>query len=569
MFRTPSTGIPTVLALLALFWGPAAWTAARQTDADAAIIAAEMALQRGDCAGASRDYVAAANAATDAKLAARATDVAFDCGQFALAADAAAHWRKLAPQSAVPILNTARAAIGRAQPLEARAPLLEWLNAKPAPDDTSVAKGIQALALAAGNDLTFATFRDLQHPRLNGATAQLELAELAADAYDFTQSLKYAQGAAKAGADASEVRELRVRAYAGLGNATQALAEARALAKDDPEQALAEAEALLSMGRDAEAEEFLQQKREDARYNLLATRRLALLAFSRAEYAAAEKYFTELLRDQNTVAVGVYYLAVMAERRGDVDEAMKGYELLARSGLDDGARRRVAGLYLHDGERAQAVRLLAAADDAGPRDRIAAELSIAELLAKGASPADAVARLDALLQLTPGHPEISYQRAVYLERVDAGAAIAALETMHRQRPLDGSVTNALGFTLADHDRDLPRAEQLIRSALRVSPDNPAVLDSLGWVLHKRGKDAQALPSLQRAWRMFHDGDIGAHCGEVLWSLGRKDEARAQWRAALAADPDSETLKATARRHAPELSVPVPPPHTAAGSGTAI
>jgi Tfp pilus assembly protein PilF len=302
---------------------------------------------------------------------------------------------------------------------------------------------------------------------------------------------------------------------------------------------------------------------------VLATRRLALLSFTRSDYATAEQLFTELLRDQNTVALAVYYLAVIAERRGDTDSAMKGYELLARSGFDDGARRRVAGLYLRDGERAQAVRLLAADDDASPAERIGAELAIANLLAAGGSPKDAVARLDAALQGAPGHPDLSYQRAVYLERVDASAAIDSLEALHTVRPLDMTVTNALGFTLADHGRDLTRAEQLIRTALRATPDNPAVLDSVGWVLHKRGKSAEALPYLQRAWRMFHDGDIGAHYGEVLWMLGRKDEARSQWRAALAADPDNASLLNAARKYAPELSAPVPQPRSTNGSGTAI
>ena len=557
-------------ALLALLWGPAAWTAAPQANADAAIIAAELSLQRGECASGTQAYVSAAAARADVKLAERAVSVALDCGQFALAADAAARWHVLQPASAAPLLVAARAELGRARVTEARRPLLEWLNSRPAPDDETVAKGIAEVGGTAGVEITFAAFRELQHARLAGPEAQMALAELAADAFDYAQALKYAQSAVKAGADANALRTVRLRALAGLGNATQALAEAKTVARGgDADSGLAESETLLAMGRDDEAEKLLQEQREDPRLSLLATRRLALLAFTRADYPTAEKLFSELLRDKNTVALAVYYLAVIAERRGDVDAAMKGYELLAQSGLDDGARRRVAALYLKDGERTQALRLLAADDDATPRQRIAAELSIAELLANGGSPRDAVARLDGALQGAPGHPDLSYQRSVYLERVDAAAAIDSLEALHKLRPQDMAVSNALGFTLADHDRDLPRAEQLIRAALRATPDNPAVLDSVGWVLHKRGKAAEALPYLQRAWRMYHEGDIGAHCGEVLWKLGRKEEARTQWRAAMAADPDNKSLQDVAHRYAPELSVPVPQPRSTNGSGTAI
>ncbi len=549
------------LALLAMCWQLTGWAAAPQGVPDSAIIAAELALQSGDCAKGSRDYVAIAAAASDAKLAQRAADVALNCGQFPLAVEAAGRWRALKPTEGAPLLLMARAELGRARVDDGRRRISDWLNMKPAPDDLAVAKGIAEMAGAAGTEITFAALRDLKHARLAGPQVQMAMAELAAEAYDYSQALDYAQGAVKAGIDPKVLRSLRVRALAGQGNGDRALAEARALAKEDPDEGLAEAETLLSLGRDDEALELLQLLREDSHLSVQATRRLALLAYARADYELAERLFAELLNDRNTVGLAVYYLSVISERRGDVDSAMKGYQLLAQSGFDDGARRRVASLFLRDGERTQAIRLLSAEDGAEVRDRISAELAIASLLAEGGAPQDAISRLDTALLGAPGHPDLAYQRAVYQERVDPAAAIETLEALHKLRPQDMTITNALGFTLADHGRDLSRAESLIRTALRATPDNPAVLDSVGWVLHKRGKSAEALPYLQRAWRMYHEGDIGSHYGEVLWALGRKDEARAQWRAALAVDPDNQLLLSTARQYAPELSAPVPQPRT--------
>jgi Tfp pilus assembly protein PilF len=131
--------------------------------------------------------------------------------------------------------------------------------------------------------------------------------------------------------------------------------------------------------------------------------------------------------------------------------------------------------------------------------------------------------------------------------------------MHRERPLDGGITNALGYTLADHKRELPRAEQLIREALAAQPDNPALLDSLGWVLYRRGQYVTALPQLARAFRLLHDGDVGAHWGEALWAAGQKPAARSTWQRALAADPDNKLLITTVHRYAPTLATPKPPP----------
>jgi tetratricopeptide (TPR) repeat protein len=398
------------------------------------------------------------------------------------------------------------------------------------------------------------------------------MAELAIDGNDLHLALAYADAAAKAGADAAALHELRMRTYGALGEADAALREARAL-KDGGQQPLAVAETLLLLGREPEATEELLKLHDNPDLRNLADRRLALLAFTASNYAEAERRFAGLLRDQNMVAMAVYYMAQMSERRGNAEEAVRSYELLANSAYDAAARRRIAGIYLRDGERAQALRMVAAGDDADISARIGAELMQAELLGSGGAAADGVAHLDTALQSYPAHPELLYQRAVLLEQYDSAAAIAALEALLKARPADLNIANALGFTMADHNRDLARAERLIRSALAAQPDSPAILDSIGWVLHRRGQPQAALPYLQRAFLLFREGDVGAHLGEVLWKLGRQDEARSVWQQALAADPDNVNLLATTKRFAPELKAPKPPPSPTPGlndgPGTAV
>jgi predicted Zn-dependent protease len=206
------------------------------------------------------------------------------------------------------------------------------------------------------------------------------------------------------------------------------------------------------------------------------------------------------------------------------------------------------------------VRILNAARDAAPDERIRADLAAADLLSTSGADDEALSRIDSALKRSPGNPEITFQRAVLLDRAGrVDAAISALEGLHRERPLDAGITNALGYTLADHKRDLPRAEQLIRQALAAQPDNPALLDSLGWVLYRRGQYATALPQLARAFRLLHDGDVGAHWGEALWASGQKAAARTAWQRALAADPENKLLTTTVHHYAPTLSAPKPPP----------
>ena len=113
--------------------------------------------------------------------------------------------------------------------------------------------------------------------------------------------------------------------------------------------------------------------------------------------------------------------------------------------------------------------------------------------------------------------------------------------------------NALGYTLADHDLELPRAERLIRRALVVTPDNPAVLDSLGWVRFKRGDLRAAAPILEHAYEVGQDADIAAHWGEVLWKSRDESGARKVWAAALARDPAAPLLKSTVNRLLPPVT----------------
>jgi Tfp pilus assembly protein PilF len=117
----------------------------------------------------------------------------------------------------------------------------------------------------------------------------------------------------------------------------------------------------------------------------------------------------------------------------------------------------------------------------------------------------------------------------------------------KTRPNDPAALNALGFTLADHGKELSRARKLIERAHAAAPRNAAILDSLGWVLYRQGRTAEGLPYLTAAYADDHDGDIAAHLGEVLWRLGKPDEARRIWDEASAFDADNQLLKSTRQR----------------------
>ena len=552
----------------------AARAAHEAEDSNALIMTAEIALQRDDCGRAASNYTIAAQRLSDAKLAARAAEVSLDCGQYQAAERAAARWRTLVPAEPAAMHATLRAELGLYKIDDARGAFEDWVksggiaNARAAGKDSNgaaaAAEAVRGLAQEAGVPATLAMLRGVPDHALQGGAAQLSLAELALDGWNYKEALQYGEKALGAGAPAAATQLLLARAHAGLGEADQALAAANAAHAAAPkEQSFASADVLMLLGRDREARTALEALRDTTALHMQAQRRLGLLAFNRGDYEEAQRDFSELMSDHDSSAIAVYYLAAIADRRNDVATALRGYQLLGGTALDGAARDRAATLLYKQGQRAEALRLLQPGNDATPTSRLTAEIEQAQLLSNGGEADQSLARIDDALARFPAHPDLLYQKSILLEKAGrTDAAVVQLESLYRDRPQDGAIANALGFLLADHNRELARADRLITAALKSEPDNPAILDSMGWLDYRRGNSHEALPLLERAFRLAQDGDIGAHWGEVLWSLGDKAKAREAWSRALIADPDNALVREAQKR----AGVPQMP---ANGTGTSI
>jgi Flp pilus assembly protein TadD len=107
--------------------------------------------------------------------------------------------------------------------------------------------------------------------------------------------------------------------------------------------------------------------------------------------------------------------------------------------------------------------------------------------------------------------------------------------------------NALGYSLAERNQRLPEARQLVQKALEYAPGDPFISDSLAWVEFRMGNKEESLRILQSAWKEKPDAEIAAHLGEVLWSMGRRDQAERVWREGMALNAENDTLVETLRR----------------------
>lgn len=564
-------------------------------DPNAATVIAEIALERGDCRVAAETYASAAQRG-DVAVARRASEVGLACEHLPAAWESVKRWRALAPNDRDAAAVYATVALKLYRIPEARTAIVTLLQAGGDADAASSGQGSGASAgrkpdAKAGvkpplktdksvkpaaaqsaedaskeSDTKLAELAALLLEQSDAATvlaamsgaidtssaspgALALLAELALEGYDVKRAEQLASLALKRDPNSYDGKRIIARAYVIRGDSANAIATARDVMKIDPKRGMFElAEVLAALDRLEEARRELERLHATDAPTAEVDRRLALLALQGGDLKEAQRRFTELATSNEASEAALLYLSDIAAREGDPETALAGYQRLVNSSLAVTARTRAAALLLDKKERGEALTLLDDYVSEHPDSGFEMTITKAHLLSDHGESDAGLALLAAALDRHPQHPSIQYDRAVLLERAGkVRESVTALEHLLAEREEDPTLQNALGYTLADHDLDLTRSEALIRRSLSVMPDNPAVLDSMGWVRFKRGDSKGALENLQRAYMLAHDPEIAAHWGEALWKSGQQQEARKVWAGALARNPDSDELKATLAR----------------------
>lgn len=552
-----------------------------KSDSAALTVVAEVALQGGDCKKASETYAQAA-ATGGVALASRATKVALACEHLPAAWQSATRWRKLAPDDReanalyatvalklykIPEARSAIADYWRVTQASARAKVdLHGVDSKAAAAQASeaaqegLAELTQLLLDQVGDaPAVLAALSGALGSSANSSPETLALlGGLSLDAFDAHRAERYAKEALARSPSDLSARRVLARAYVMLGDAADAIATAREAMAQSGAAAFELADILAALDRVEEAHQELERLRTTGVPSVEIDRRLALLAFQAGDLKEARQRFTELVSNGEGNDAAMLYLADIAARDGDTEAAIDGYRRLYDSSVAVSARSRAAALLLARNDREEALTLLDDYVADHPDNEYELTLTKAQLLADHGEPETGLALLSAALVRHPDHPGIEYERAVMLEQAGhVKESIAAMEKLLAERPGDPTLLNSLGYTMADHNMQLRRAESLIRRALAITPDNPATIDSLGWVRFREGDNKGATALLARAYDLSHDAEIAAHWGEALWVGGDHQQARKVWAEALARDPDSQPLKATLARFVPDTRQSAP------------
>jgi tetratricopeptide (TPR) repeat protein len=341
---------------------------------------------------------------------------------------------------------------------------------------------------------------------------------------------------------------LRARILAGEVEEPLRVAQAQLEAEDSPTNRFNYIALLMTAQRLQDAAEQLEILARNPESTAVALRLMGLLEFQQGHFEVASAKFRQLLRTGKFQDDAFYYLALIADRNGDSERALRFYAQVQNGENVVPALLRAATLLHTHGAPSAAEELLDRLIEDEPHRAPEILTARARMYARSSDLPKAFAVLERGATEYPDSMELHYATAsVYEEQGRVTAALRELTLVVKARPNDPAALNALGFTLADHAKELARARKLIERAHAAAPKNAAILDSLGWVLFRQGRAFEALPYLSAAYSDDHDGDIAAHLGEVLWQTGQQDEAQRIWSEASALDAENHLLKSTRHR----------------------
>lgn len=274
----------------------------------------------------------------------------------------------------------------------------------------------------------------------------------------------------------------------------------------------------------------------------------ALLSMQIEDWAAAERRLHELLRvnpdDGDRIRL---LLGQVAGGRGNDELAEQYYRSVEGGEHKLQAQLLTARLKARRGDYEGARNVLRAieGDDAAIRRARVAE---AQVLRDAGRYEEAYTLLDGELKQRDHDPDLLYETALLAERIGKVDVMEGrLRMLLDANPDNAHALNALGYSFAERGVRLDEAYSLIKRANELEPEDPFILDSLGWVHFRRGEHHKALEILRQAYDRRNDPEIAAHVGEVLWAMERHDEARRVWHEASERHPGSVELKETIRR----------------------
>ncbi|MGH1485339.1 MAG: tetratricopeptide repeat protein [Cellvibrionaceae bacterium] len=274
----------------------------------------------------------------------------------------------------------------------------------------------------------------------------------------------------------------------------------------------------------------------------------ALIALEINKREESEQLLDQLLNvgyRPNTIH---FYLGNLAELDKNYEKALSHY--LAINGGNDyiASHSRAARIMATQGDIEQAQAHLRKLRAESPNQRAQLYSAEAEVLESLDKIEPAIAVLTQGITESPDNINLRYTRSSLYEKTDQLALMESdLRHILTQEPENAAALNALGYFLTSRTDRHQEALALIEKALSIKPDDPAIMDSMGWALFNLGRTEEAILYLKKAFELFPDPEVAAHLGEALWVNGNKQEAHNIWTNNLKDNPNDSRILDTMER----------------------
>lgn len=512
---------------------------------------AEVAGQRGQIDIAQTTYLDLARETHDPRIARRAAEMSMFAHNPAGALEATKLWMAAEPDSEPAQQTMAVLLLNEGRPAEAEPILRTLLKKEPA-------NGFLHLTAVMG--------------KMRGSQAGLALVERLAADYPTLPEAQFAvaQAAASVGQNEAAVAALQKADALRPGWEPAALLRAQILDQtshadalafmrtflkahaDAREVRLAYARVLVSANQFDEARAEFTRLTRDFPRNAEVSFAAGLLSLQMGDARTAHNFLTKTLEyNPRDPAAVYYYLGQAAEQMKQPEAAGAYYAGVTTGNYLVPARARQATLLVEAGRPDEASALLKSTRGGNDAQNVRLIQAQAEVLRGSKHYAAVYDVLSEGLKRYPDSADLLYDHAMAAEKIDKLDVLEAdLRRVIVLRPMDAQAYNALGYTLADRTERLPEAIVLLDKALALSPEDPFILDSVGWAQFRSGNLTRAQEYLQRAYKTRPDPEIAAHLGEVLWARGQRDEANTLWQGSLKTHPQNEVLLETMRRFKP-------------------
>jgi tetratricopeptide (TPR) repeat protein len=516
------------------------------------VLLGEIAAKRGQRDIAAESLMEAARVSRDPRLAERATGFALEAERFDLATDAASLWVELQPNQSQPRESLALILVEQGRVDEAAAALVSLLRQAGTPNGEDLRRMARLLGRLASKENALAVMERIvasfeDSPDAHFAEAFLAdrvgRDELVLEALDRALVLRpdWEDAAIAKLGHLIQNQYPRERIDAFAAEFLEEVPSANRVR-------ITHARYLVDREDSAAA---LEQFRQVLKYqpdNTTGLISAALLSIQEEKYGDARRYLMrhlELTPDNDQIRL---YLGQIAEERERYAEAEKWYdEISSRDHLFDARLRQAMVVRERDGVEA-AVDQLDTIHTSDENEFVKLALTKEMMLREADELVRAKAVMDDAVARYPANSDLLYARGLLsarLNRIDEHEE--DMRALLAEDPNNAHALNALGYTLADATDRVDEAFELISKALQMRPEDPFILDSMGWVHYRLGNHDDAIGYLERALAQRDDAEIAAHLGEVLWVTGDRERARDIWERARRVDPDNHVLTETIER----------------------